>query len=234
MTAPLVTGLSSMATRDVLSDLAIEVSSQGECRLRFASAGGVEVARRVRDGEDADLLVLAAGALAGLDADGLLVPGTTLPLFQSEVVLAGREGAGAPDISSVSALREVLASDVRVGYSTGPSGEGLLRHLQTWGLREALADRLVQAPPGVPVGSLVLTDVVDLAVQQRSELTGLDGVRILGPMPPGAELDTVFAGAVLRRSPDPDRANRALRALASPRHSSLVAGRGLTLLEASG
>ncbi|MBP6997563.1 MAG: substrate-binding domain-containing protein [Phycicoccus sp.] len=232
MTAPLVTGLSSMATRDVLSDLALQVSGQGECRLTFASAGGVEVARRVRDGEVVDLLVLAADALASLDADGLLVGGTIRSLFGSQVVWAGREGESAPDISSVSSLRAALASDVRVGYSTGPSGDGLMRHLETWGLREAVADRLVQAPPGVPVGSLLLTDVVDLAVQQRSELTGVAGVRILGPMPPGAELDTVFAGAVLTRSPDPDRAHRALQALADPRHSTLVARRGLVLLPA--
>lgn len=234
MTAPLVTGLSSMATRDVLRDLAAQVSETGECRLTFTSAGGVEVARRIRAGEVADLVVLASGALAGLAAEGLLVAGTTRPLFGSQVVVAGRDDAPTTAIATVPALQALLGTDVRIGYSTGPSGDGLLRLLADWGLRATLTDRLVQAPAGVPVGSLLADHTIDLAIQQRSELTGLPGVRIIGPMPPGAELDTVFAGAVLAGSQDPGRADRALQALAAPRHSPAVSRRGLTLLTDSG
>ncbi|MFJ4215488.1 substrate-binding domain-containing protein, partial [Streptomyces hydrogenans] len=69
-------GLSSMATRPILADLCEHLRLAHGTPVRFESAGGVEVARRVREGAEADLLVLAAGALAALEREGHLLPGT--------------------------------------------------------------------------------------------------------------------------------------------------------------
>ena len=48
----------------------------------------------------------------------------------------------------------VLAAP-RIGYSTGPSGVQLARLFERWGIADQIRDRIVTAPPGVPVGSLV-------------------------------------------------------------------------------
>ena len=63
-----------------------------------------------------------------------------------------------------------------VGYSTGPSGVALIQLFERWGIAEGSAGRLVQAPPGVPVGALVARGEVALGFQQLTELMHLQGI----------------------------------------------------------
>ena len=77
-----------------------------------------------------------------------------------------------------------------IGYSTGPSGTHLTGLFSKWGIAEEIKPRIVQAKPGVPVGSLVATGEIGLGFQQLSELIHLKGVEILGPLPPGTQTIT--------------------------------------------
>ena len=103
-----------------------------------------------------------------------------------------------------------------VGYSTGPSGVALQQLFARWGIAEAIQSRLVQAPPGVAVGSLVARGEVALGFQQLSELMHLDGIEVVGPMPPGLEIITTFTGAVCTASAQPNAARALLDFIRSP------------------
>lgn len=208
-------GLSSMATRELLAQLVRPGSLPGLPAVSFQAAGGVEVARRIREGEAADLVVLARGAIDSLAQEGLVVDSSVRDLFESEVVIAARDSGPAPETSTMAKLQLALRNARSVGYSTGPSGHALSRMIERWGLADEMADRLVLAPPGTPVARLLTDGIADLGFQQRSELSGVSGVRIIGPMPAGAEIRTVFAGAVLTRCTQQEPASRILSALAS-------------------
>lgn len=67
-----------------------------------------------------------------------------------------------------------------IGYSTGPSGLALLQLLERWGIAAQVQSRMVQARPGVPVGSLVARGAVALGFQQLSELIHVPGIQIVG------------------------------------------------------
>jgi molybdate transport system substrate-binding protein len=194
--------------------------------VSFESAGGVEVARRIRDGEAADLVVLAEEAITSLAGDGLVVASSVRGLFESEVVIAACEEGPTPDVSTVAALQSALRNAKSVGHSTGPSGAALTRLLEQWGLGDELANRLVLAPPGVPVARLLTDGIADLGFQQRSELSGVPRVRILGPMPAGAEIRSVFTGAVLTRSSQREPAVRTLAVMASSQAMAALEGHG--------
>jgi molybdate transport system substrate-binding protein len=220
-------GLSSKATQHLLVDLAAELERGGGAVVRFESAGGVDVARRVRDGEAADVLVLAEDAMAALADDGLLVAGTLRPLFVSDVVLAVPSHAPVPGLSTEDELADTLRAARRIAYSTGPSGTALLGRLDELGLTDELGDRLVQAPAGTPVGSLLADGKADVGVQQRSELSDLPGVRVVGPLPGRTAVTSTFSGAVPAASAQPDAAVRALAFLASDEARDLVERHGM-------
>lgn len=222
-----LTGLSSMATRDLLADLAAELAQRSGVVVRFTSAGGVEVAERVRAGAVADLLVLADGAMQTLEADGLLVPETMRPLFGSDVVAAVPGAAPELALATEEDLRAALIAASRIAYSTGPSGASLLKMLARWDLTDQLVGRLVQASPGVPVGSLLASGDADLGFQQRSELTGAAGVRVLGPLPGSAAIRSTFTGGVLTTAPDPDLAREVLALLGAPALADTIRRRGM-------
>ena len=54
-----ITGISSMATRLLLADLASAYQQQFQVPVQFESLGGVEAAKKVQQGEAVDLVVLA-------------------------------------------------------------------------------------------------------------------------------------------------------------------------------
>ena len=57
----------------------------------------------------------------------------------------------------------------------------LTKLFERWGIAEEIKPRIVQAPPGVPVGTLVARGEVALGFQQLSELMHLEGIDVIGP-----------------------------------------------------
>jgi molybdate transport system substrate-binding protein len=206
-----LTGISSMATRQVLAQLAVHCARAGGPQLAFESVGGVDAARRVAAGERFDLICLAADALDQLLAAGH-VQGPRVDLVRSAMAVAVREGSPRPDVATEAALRAALAAAASIGYSTGPSGNHLLALIERWGLKDTLAPRLVQAPPGVPVAQLVARGDAELGFQQMPELAGQGGIAVLGTLPGSAAQITTFSAALGRDTAHADAA-RALLAL---------------------
>jgi molybdate transport system substrate-binding protein len=211
-----VRGISSMATRQLLSALGDACARAQGVPVRFESVGGVDAARRVQAGESFDLVVLAAEAIDELAAAGHLIAPTCRPIATSTVAIAVRAGAARPDVSSEAALRHAVLSAGRIGYSTGPSGSALLKLFARWGVRETLRDRLVQAQAGTPVAALLASGLAELGFQQFSELKDEEGIVLLGPMPPGLAIVTTFVGAVGAGSSRVAAARAALDFMASP------------------
>jgi molybdate transport system substrate-binding protein len=87
--------------------------------------------------------------------------------------------------------------------------------LERWGIAQSIGPSLVQAPPGVPVGTLIARGDVELGFQQLAELVHLPGIDIVGLLPREAELVTTFCAAVCSRSAHPDGAKRFLALVAS-------------------
>jgi molybdate transport system substrate-binding protein len=196
-------GISSMATRHVLADLCQAFREQTGREVAIESVGGVEAARRIRAGGTFDVAVLAADAVEKLESEGHVVGGSRIEIARSGIAIAVPAGARRPDISSEPALREAVLAARRPAYSTGPSGTRLLELFRRWGILEALGARLVQAPAGVPVATLLARGEADLGFQQLSELIHEPGIEMVGPLPPEIQAMTVFSGAVCKTSGDP-------------------------------
>lgn len=205
-----------MATRQVLNELAQAYGQRTGQPVNVESVGGVDAARRVAAGEPFDFVVLAADAIDKLIAGGRVVAGSRVDLVDSGVAIAVKAGSRRPDVSSEEALKRAVLAAPTVGYSTGPSGVALVNLFARWGIAQDLQGKLVQAPPGVPVGSLVARGEVALGFQQLSELIHLEGIDVVGPMPAPVEINTVFSGALCAASKQPDAVRELLAFMASP------------------
>ena len=222
-----IKGISSMATRQVLADLVAAFEQRSGASVTIESVGGVDAAKRVLAGEPFDVVVLASDAIDKLIAAGRIEAGSKTDLVRSGVAVAVKAGAPHPDIGSEEALRSAVLATRSLSYSTGPSGVALAALFERWGIAEQIKARIVQAPPGVPVGTLVARGEVELGFQQLSELIHVEGIDLLGPMPSAIQIVTTFSAGVCTGSAQAEAVRAMLAFMASPDAEAAKRGQGM-------
>jgi molybdate transport system substrate-binding protein len=210
-----ITGLSSMATRHILADLARNYELRHGTSVDIRSMGGVEAAKLARAGEPTDIVVLASKVMESLEAEGHLAKGSIRGFARSEIALAVPTGSRRPSVENEKAVRQVMLEARRLCYSTGPSGDHFEALCERWGLVDSVLARALKAPPGVPVATLVAQGEADLGIQQLSELIGQPGIEVVGPLPPEIQAVTIFSAGVSTTSAEREAANALVAYLAS-------------------
>jgi molybdate transport system substrate-binding protein len=201
-----ISGLSSMATRHILADLARDYELRSGIGVEIRSMGGVEAAKLVRAGEPTDVVVLASNVMKSLEAERHVAKGSIRDFARSEIGIAVPAGSPRLGVENEQAVRQAMLAARRICYSTGPSGDHLKALGEKWGVTESVLARALIAPPGVPVAGLVARGEADLGFQQLSELIGQPGVDIVGALPPEIQAITVFSAGVSSTTADPQAA----------------------------
>jgi len=188
-----IVGISSMATRQILAELSGAYQGKTGKSVAIESVGGVDAAKRIRAGEKFDIVVLADDAMKKLEADGFLKAGSRAGFAESSIAVAVRKGAKRPDLASEATTKAAVLAAQSVGYSSGPSGTHALKLMEKWGVDKG---RIVQSPPGVPVGTLIARGDVELGFQQMSEFLDMQGIEVAGMLPAEIQSVTLFACGV--------------------------------------
>ena len=220
-----------MATRQLLSELVADYKKTTNADIAIESVGGVDAAKRVQAGEAFDVVILASDAIDKLIAAGHIDPTSKVNLVNSGVAVAVKASATAPDISSEAAVKAAVLAAQTISYSTGPSGVAVANLFERWGIAQEIHNRIVQAPPGVPVGSLIAKGEVELGFQQLSELIHLEGISIVGPLPPEIQITTTFSAGVCTASTQADAVKAMLAYMASPAAAAAKLRQGMEIVQ---
>lgn len=218
--------LSSLAIKAAYLELAPQFEKARGTKVETEWVGMVDIRKRMHAGEAADLVIGSAALIDELIHAGKLRAGSRVDLVKSGVGMAVKKGARRPDISSVEAFTRSLLAAKSIVYSSGPSGVYLAGLFERLGIAAELKSRMQQMPPGALVGELAARGEKEVAFQQIPELRQVEGLDIVGPLPPEIQAVTVFAGGIPATSKEPETAQALLAFLSAPSSAAAVRKHG--------
>jgi molybdate transport system substrate-binding protein len=185
------------------------------------------IPQRLARGEPTDIIILARPALDDFTARGVVRPESRVDLAESRIGVAVRAGAPKPDISTVDALRRALLSASSIAYSASASGVYVSTELYKKLGIEAEAMPKSRRILSERVAAVVARGEAEIGFQQISEIIGIPGAELVGPLPAEVQQVTVFSAGVLTNARQPEAAAALIRFLASPDAAKTVASTGL-------
>lgn len=191
---------STMAIEGAAKALLPQFEKQSGLRLDITWNTAPALVKRLQGGETADVLILNRAGVDTMIRDGRILPGSEVTLASSPTAVAIKAGAARPDISSEEALKRTLLAARAISYSDpaagGASGIYFARLLERWGMAEAINAKTRFPPHAGYCADLLLTDEVELAIQQKPELLHVPGIEILGMLPGDLHMVTVFVAGI--------------------------------------
>jgi len=185
---------------------------------------------RVRSGEALDVLIMVDTGMDDLVRTGHFAPQHRRNVALSGIGVAVKAGRPLPDISTTEAFRQALLAAKSVGYSEGASGTYFIKVVvPKLGLAEAMASKGHIVLGRRFVGEELTDGVVDIGLQQLSELKLEPGITVVGPLPDDLQKFSVVAGAVSSKAKAPAAGRQFLDFLATPFAQQAIRDSGLAL-----
>ena len=211
--------LSGGAARGLVDAMQPAFTAATGCELcaTFSAVGAMR--EKLLAGEPCDVVILTASLIQALGHDGHVVPDTVAALGAVPTGVAVRAGEAQPDVSHGEALRRsLLAAPAIYVPDTERSTAGIhvVHVLRSLGIHGDVAARLRTYPNGATAMRELARAIGPrlLGITQVSEIVATRGVDLVGPLPSGFELATVYSAAVCARAQEPELARRLVQLLA--------------------
>jgi molybdate transport system substrate-binding protein len=175
---------------------------------------------KIAAGEVADVIMLSAPAVAGLEKSGVALAGSAVDLAAVPISIAVRDGDAVPDITTPEAFVQTLSEARAIAYSDpavgGSAGIYLAKLFDQLGLAETIREKGMPQRNGAEVARRVAEGTAELGMTLASEIRPIAGATIIGSLPEPIGHVTVYTAAVGKSSAFPDVARAFIAALARP------------------
>ena len=219
---------SSNAMTDVLAELIPEYERSSGNKVVATIEPTSAIVNRIRNGETADVVVLIRQSIQELQRAGRIVPGSEADLARTSLGIAVKAGTPKPDIGSIDGLRATVLRANSIALSeVGASGMHFRQVLDRLGLAEAVRPKLKLLPGAARTAELVARGEADLAVQMMSELQGVPGAEVVGPLPGELHYQIVLAAGLDAKAREPAAGADLIRFLSSPEVTPVLRKKGM-------
>lgn len=221
--------LASNSVRTMLEDVAPLFARASGHTATLGFGISAQVAKRVVAGEAVDLLVVTPDVVDELTKAGRLA-GAATAIARSLMGVGVRSGTPYPDISTPAALRKTLLAVKSVTFSdpgTGAaSGVHTVKIFEQLGIADAMKPKY-RLGDGTSSGRMVVSGEADLAIWQISAMKPVQGLDVVGPLPPELQLVTHLSAVVGAGATAPDAARALIGFFATGEAAAAMRARGL-------
>ena len=182
----------------------------------FGAVGALR--EKLLAGAPCDVIVLTAALIETLENGGHVVPGSAVPLGTVRTGIAVRAGEPVPDIREAVSLRATLVGASRLLFpdpQCATAGIHFVDVLRRLGIHDEVASRFAMFPNGATAMRALAQsrERGEVGCTQVTEINYTPGVALVGPLPKGFDLATVYAAAVCTHAPTRDLARRLVQML---------------------
>ena len=224
--------ITSGAFAAALKDLVpiYEKQYQTKVELSFGSSIGAahdSIPTRLSEGQKFDVFILAGSALENFIQDGQIQNNTRVDLVSSQIAAAVRAGDPEPDLSTLESFKHTMLTYGRIAYSASASGTYLSTELfPQLGIAEEMSVKAKKIF-SERVGTILMRNEADLGFQQMSELLPIQGIKILGDLPPEAQRPFFFSAGIGSDTKKEEQARHLIEFLASTDVADQISKTGL-------
>jgi molybdate transport system substrate-binding protein len=224
--------LVTTAMKTAMDELAaaFERATPHKVTITYGPSGAL--AKRIADGEAADLVVFAGGVDELIDRKKIVPAGRT-DIARAKIGVSVRKGAPKPDIATSGAFRHALLTAKSVAFadpaSGGASGVYLVKMIERLGIAAEVKAkaRLARGGPDGMVSAIVAKGDAEIGLQQISEIMSVAGVDLVGPLPDELQTVTTYVAGVPATASQPDLAVAFVRFLTTPDAAAIYRAKGL-------
>jgi molybdate transport system substrate-binding protein len=225
--------LCTTALKTTIDELQPEFERATGHKLEAAYGPSAQLTKRLADGEAAHIVVLTGPGFEEMAKFGKVETGSRLNLAQSATMVAVKKGTPRPDISTVEKFKQAMLAAKSIAYSgpgSGASGAHIAKVFQQLGIAETVKPKTVLGPGGPAglIGNYLVRGEAEIGMQQDSELMAVPGVDIIGPLPPGIDLTTVFVFGTHTGAVDGGAGKALGQFLLTPAARAVMKAKGLT------
>jgi molybdate transport system substrate-binding protein len=211
--------MSGGAPKEVFTLLTPKFEQQTGNKVKFNYAVITAIREKLAAGERADVLILPVPVLDVLAKEGKVRPDTRAAFGTLGISVAVKEGAPKPDISSKEKFKAAMLAAKSVVHATPgqtPSGNHMAKVIDELGIADAMKTKTIHKPALAGGVQLVASGEAELGIYPASEVAGVKGVTIVGPLPQGLDLTIVYGGAAMTGGAAPDAAAAFVKFMAAP------------------
>jgi molybdate transport system substrate-binding protein len=204
---------SSNGVRALLEDAQPGLERAAGRPIAFEFSTATALRRRIDGGDVPDVAVLTSGLVDQLTAAGPLATASRRDMARVGVGVGVPSGSTATAPETPDALKALLLSARAVAFTAeGQSRATIDAAFERLGIVEEMRARTLLKGPGEAPG-MVASGEADLVLTLVSEMIGVPGLKLLGPLPPALQHYVTFTAARGAAATDPGPADRLLQAL---------------------
>jgi molybdate transport system substrate-binding protein len=225
--------LSTTAMKMVFEELSPSFERATGNKLDVTLGPSLRLEKQLGEGEVVDVAIVSASGARDLEAQGRLVTGSSVAIANSAIGAAVRKGAPKPDLSSVEGFKRAMLAAKSIACSRpvggGQSGVHIAKVFADLGIAEQMQAKSkygAGGPAGL-AGLMVLRGEADIGIQQMAELMAVDGIDVVGPLPPEIQMVTPFVAAIPTNASHAAAGRAVIAFLTTPDAKRVIKAKGL-------
>jgi molybdate transport system substrate-binding protein len=184
------------------------------------------VAKRIEDGEAADVVIVQPDFAEALTKSGKVSAGERPIIAHVGVGLGNRKDSPAYDISSVEKFKNTLLGADLLVFNSVKSGEAFASVLERLGIAETLKPKIVRTSPLGIFEPVLKGKGNDMAAGTIPLIATTPGIKLLGPLPAEFQSSLTYTAVLMAKTSQRDTAEGFIKFLVSPKAKEAFAANG--------